>query len=1443
MAKPTNVLVFIIICAVGPSLCRKSFLEGDCYDGVSQFCGENGKCMKGPYSPITLKRMHWCRCDDGFGGESCEKVCDAQCGANQKCVFDGVTGLAKCVCKDCDKFGNEIFLCESGWGGPECTEQGACYFDDATCLNGGKCNGTKCICPDGLTGSRCEVDIDECLNDPYLRRCNGGKCFNTFGSYECDCPEGFLPPYCNVIGTPEEMLDPDFQFPPDCVIVNNQQEQCSNFGECLFDNNATRCECPQGFRGEICENDIDECREMPGICQNSGKCENLYGGFLCHCADGFSGEFCEVNFDDCLNNTACGENGICRDGNNRFTCECRNNTMGQFCQFLNPCKTGMDLCNSHGTCTPLPGTGGFTCDCKYGFYGDFCEIDIDECQTRDKPDDPLCYHQGKCVNTPGSWKCECRRGYNGTKCERALNLCEIENFECENGGECWMASSDWRTEPVCVCPEGFVGKHCEIQCPGGYGGAKCVLDLSQPTCGREIEQVCYNGGKCNEYGHCNCHPNYIGTHCEMERAEAEKLAGLNCAQDPCLNAVKCVNVTGTTDGIGYWCICKDGYEGDVCEKKKDYCATNPCFNGATCNKKPNGYSCKCPADFTGPRCEERKPFRCAENTCQNGGICNKDAKCECPDNYFGPNCSEKLNADDFYTKDRLIREKCDARNCTSRAADGNCDLDCNFAACDFDGGDCSGRRKPFANCKYGNICANLFGDGKCHQFCNNEDCLWDGLDCMAKVSRCARQEKCAKQFGDGKCDEECNSEECGFDGGDCEKETTKNTTGLLQDIRVIIQMTPENFRQNGGAFLLELGQTLRSIIRIQRDSEGPLVFEWKESEGFEGARVQMDTNKLEEQQLLAKETARRFRRTTFAQNNDDSEKLVAVYLEIEKPTEKCLSDGYCMRFSSSQSVVDFLAAEIARSQTSLSGKIPVSEAIVMKPGQGSKNSNSWFNSSLILVIIGFILLGSTVAGVIVMNGDDKRSRKRKIISAPIWMPPTEQEEKSRKNGSQNSLLQFSSTNYYSEAKRVKFVPGANNNLAYFEHFQQPNTMSKLHLLAASSIGTPQEEAEIINQVELALEAGENVNARDSDDNTPLILAVKTRRTRLAIILMKAGADPTIFNRSERSALHEAVVNLDLRMVQILLTDKRMCQEIDELDRNGRTALMEIARLDQDVQIAKLLISKGAKIEADGAARKDSEVYKGRTALHYACLCNNMRMAEYLIGLNANKDKQDEAGQTPIMLAAKEGHLHMVRYLIGCGASLESTDLMDNSARRLAEQHHHYEIVEIIDQGIVDKEFSDTQIRQAQTNKITKASRPTIKSVKRNASRKSGPPTPQNHQQLQQHLNLNHQTPHLTPPPSDGSPSPIQYSTSLVNTSSSGAYNLSNPGSNNTSVAGSTGMVSDASSPEYQPQDSSDMSNLSTGGGTWYSTSPPYHHPQNAPFYQPGIYPDNNAFYY
>uniref|UniRef100_A0A1I7SYN7 LNR domain-containing protein n=1 Tax=Caenorhabditis tropicalis TaxID=1561998 RepID=A0A1I7SYN7_9PELO len=60
----------------------------------------------------------------------------------------------------------------------------------------------------------------------------------------------------------------------------------------------------------------------------------------------------------------------------------------------------------------------------------------------------------------------------------------------------------------------------------------------------------------------------------------------------------------------------------------------------------------------------------------------------------------------------LLRSVCDKRKCWERANDGNCDSDCNYAACKFDGGDCSGKREPFSKCRYGNMCADLFANGE-----------------------------------------------------------------------------------------------------------------------------------------------------------------------------------------------------------------------------------------------------------------------------------------------------------------------------------------------------------------------------------------------------------------------------------------------------------------------------------------------------------------------------------------------------------------------------------------------------------------------------------------------------------------------------------------------------------------------------------------------------------
>ena len=52
--------------------------------------------------------------------------------------------------------------------------------------------------------------------------------------------------------------------------------------------------CPNGFEGDRCEVDIDECAKMP--CSNGGRCSDMIGDFKCLCPSGYSGRKCEVTF-------------------------------------------------------------------------------------------------------------------------------------------------------------------------------------------------------------------------------------------------------------------------------------------------------------------------------------------------------------------------------------------------------------------------------------------------------------------------------------------------------------------------------------------------------------------------------------------------------------------------------------------------------------------------------------------------------------------------------------------------------------------------------------------------------------------------------------------------------------------------------------------------------------------------------------------------------------------------------------------------------------------------------------------------------------------------------------------------------------------------------------------------------------------------------------------
>mgnify|MGYP001792217083 FL=1 len=74
---------------------------------------------------------------------------------------------------------------------------------------------------------------------------------------------------------------------------------------------------------------IGECGE--NSCGEHGQCENMLGaGFECICEDGWSGEDCSEDINDC-ENEPCANGGHCKDKVNGFSCDCNEGWMGDTC--------------------------------------------------------------------------------------------------------------------------------------------------------------------------------------------------------------------------------------------------------------------------------------------------------------------------------------------------------------------------------------------------------------------------------------------------------------------------------------------------------------------------------------------------------------------------------------------------------------------------------------------------------------------------------------------------------------------------------------------------------------------------------------------------------------------------------------------------------------------------------------------------------------------------------------------------------------------------------------------------------------------------------------------------------------------------------------------------------------------------------------------------------
>ena len=111
------------------------------------------------------------------------------------------------------------------------------------------------------------------------------------------------------------------------------------------------------------------------------------------------------------------------------------------------------------------------------------------------------------------------------------------------------------------------------------------------------------------------------------------------------------------------------------------------------------------------------------------------------------------------------------------------------------------------------------------------------------------------------------------------------------------------------------------------------------------------------------------------------------------------------------------------------------------------------------------------------------------------------------------------------------------------------------------------------------------------------------------------------------------------------------QDPNQVD-NGQAALT-IAAIDDDVQIAALLVKAGARV--------DDTDEDGNTPLHHAAELDHIEIVRLLLDSGATVDPQNRDGMTPLMVAASHGNAAIVQMLLAKGADPMKTDFTGRDA--------------------------------------------------------------------------------------------------------------------------------------------------------------------------------------
>jgi ankyrin repeat protein len=236
-------------------------------------------------------------------------------------------------------------------------------------------------------------------------------------------------------------------------------------------------------------------------------------------------------------------------------------------------------------------------------------------------------------------------------------------------------------------------------------------------------------------------------------------------------------------------------------------------------------------------------------------------------------------------------------------------------------------------------------------------------------------------------------------------------------------------------------------------------------------------------------------------------------------------------------------------------------------------------------------------------------------------------------------------------------------------------------------------------VELLLNKGAEVNAKDPDGKTPLWIATENGRKGIIQLLLDHGAEvdakarngTLLWGEMERGKGYNdlvqplldhsaeidtktqdgktplwGAVEIGLKSVVELLLDHGA--EVDTKTQDGKTPLWRAVQTGQK-DVVELLLDHGAEV--------DTKAQDGKTPLWRAVEIGQNDVVELLLDHGAEVDATDTLGRTPLLRAVENGHNDTIQLLLDNGANIDTRDTLGRTPLLRASQIGYKDIIRLL----------------------------------------------------------------------------------------------------------------------------------------------------------------------